>query len=496
MVNILPFFMGHRGSPGQEGVSQMGLGMAIAASMVVLTRFQQFLLNHLHGYLERFIRKLFKSMDPNVQIRFTEDSTDGSGPRNYEAYAAVETYLSAKCSGQAPSLKANSVRDIGNPVLCVDVGEGVSDEFNGVKVWWSLVEEEEKGNAYRGARKTRYYALKFPKRYRETVVGEYLRHVMEEGKAVVAMNRQLKLYSNTSSDDGDYWNYIMDFNHPAKFETLAMEKERKQDIIDDLIRFSTGREYYRRIGKPWKRGYLLHGPPGTGKSTMIAAMANLLSYDIYDLELTAVRSNAALKRLMNRIPCNSILVIEDIDCSSEITNQREKNNQGDEGARKKREKVTLSGLLNCIDGLFSANDGGRLIVFTTNHVGVLDLALLRTGRMDKHIEMSYCGFEAFRILAKNYLGIEEHELFGRIEELLKESSITPADVGENLIAGSGKGEDCGEDCLNKLIQVLEKKQREEEVNKLSIQALVKKPRDGDGDGDEVEAEEGENEECK
>ncbi|KAG5527403.1 hypothetical protein RHGRI_028328 [Rhododendron griersonianum] len=438
MVNPLPF-MGHQGSPGHEGMSQMGLGMAIAASMVVLTMFQQFLFSHFGGYLERCLRKLVSSMDPYVQIRFTEESTDGGGPKNYEAYAAIETYLSSKCSAQAPRLKANSVRDINAPVLCVDDGEGVSDEFNGVTVWWHLGKEKDQGDIYRGSRRNRYYALTFRKKNREMVVGEYVRHVMEEGKAVAASHRQLKLYSNSSSEHGAYWNYIMDFDHPAKFETLAMEKEKKEEIIDDLIR------------------YLLYGPPGTGKSTMIAAMANLLSYDVYDLELTAVLSNAALKRLLNRIPCNSILVIEDIDCSSKITNQREMNNQDEEKTVKILEKVTLSGLLNCIDGLFSANDGGRLMVFTTNNVEALDSALVRRGRMDRHIQMTYCGFEAFRILAKNYLGIEEHELFGRIEELLKESSVTPADVAETLIERRGKAEDCGgEFYLNKLIQVLEK----------------------------------------
>lgn len=182
--------------------------------------------------------------------------------------------------------------------------------------------------------KYRFYTLTFRKMNRKTVVGEYLRNVMEEGKALKASNRQLKLYTNGLSGNECYWNYIMDFDHPAKFETLAMEKEKKEDIIDDLFRFSTGSEYYRKIGKPWKRGYLLYGPPGTGKSTMIAAMANLLNYDIYDLELTAVLCNANLKRLLNKIPCNSILVIEDIDCSSKITNQREMNNESDGKKRK------------------------------------------------------------------------------------------------------------------------------------------------------------------
>ncbi|GMP29074.1 hypothetical protein CsSME_00004344 [Camellia sinensis var. sinensis] len=142
---------------------------------------------------------------------------------------------------------------------------------------------------------------------------------MEKGKAAVARNRQRKLYSNSSSEHGTYWNYIMEFDHPASFDTIAMEESKKKDIIDDLRLFSKSRDYYRRIGKPWKSGYLLHGPPGIEKSTMIATMANELNYDVYDLEFTAVTSNANLKKLWNRTPCNSILVIEDIDCLSDIS---------------------------------------------------------------------------------------------------------------------------------------------------------------------------------
>ncbi|KAF5961765.1 hypothetical protein HYC85_002974 [Camellia sinensis] len=286
---------------------------------------------------------------------------------------------------------------------------------------------------------------------------------MEKGIETVTKNRQLKLYSNSASEQGGYWNYIMEFDHPATFETVAMEEEKKKDIINDLKKFSKAKEYYRRIGKPWKRGYLLYGPPGTGKSTMIAAMANELNYDVYDLELTAVSSNANLKRLLNRTPCNSILVIEDIDCSSDITGQREKKQSDD---MVKFEKVTLSGLLNCVDGLFSAYDGGRVMVFTTNHVENLDSALIRRGRMDKHIAMSFCGFEAFKFLANNYLGIENHELFPKIEGLLKQTHITPADVAENLIADDDD-EGSANACLQTLIEVLEKKVEEEKSRLLN-----------------------------
>ncbi|RVW75981.1 AAA-ATPase [Vitis vinifera] len=81
----------------------------------------------------------------------------------------------------------------------------------------------------------------------------------------------------------------MVFDHPAPFQTLAMEADKKREVIEDLVSFSKAEDFYARIGKAWKRGYLLYGPPGTGKSTMISAMANLLLYDVYDLELTAVQ---------------------------------------------------------------------------------------------------------------------------------------------------------------------------------------------------------------
>ncbi|EEE60120.1 hypothetical protein OsJ_12995 [Oryza sativa Japonica Group] len=117
-------------------------------------------------------------------------------------------------------------------------------------------------------------------------------------------------------------------------------------------------------------------------------------------------------------------------------------------------KVTLSGLLNFIDGLWSACGGERLIVFTTNHVKKLDPALIRRGRMDKHIEMSYCCFEAFKFLAKTYLDVDSHRLFAAVDELLSEVDMTPADVAENLTPKSL--DDNADTCLAALVKELEK----------------------------------------
>ncbi|XVE92590.1 hypothetical protein REPUB_Repub01dG0111600 [Reevesia pubescens] len=88
----------------------------------------------------------------------------------------------------------------------------------------------------------------------------------------------------------------------------------------------------------------------------------------------------------------------------------------------------------------------------TNHVEKLDPALIRRGRMDKHIEMSYCCFEAFKVLRKNYLEIDSHSLFGEIETLLGETKMTHADVVENLIPKSDEEKE--ETCLKRLIKAL------------------------------------------
>lgn len=96
----------------------------------------------------------------------------------------------------------------------------------------------------------------------------------------------------------------------------------KKAIIEDLDRFLRRKEFYKKVGKVWKRGYLLYGPPGTGKSSLIAAMANYLKFDIFDLELANVKRDSDLKKLLLRTTNKSILVIEDIDCSMELPDRR------------------------------------------------------------------------------------------------------------------------------------------------------------------------------
>ncbi|XP_057770390.1 AAA-ATPase ASD, mitochondrial-like [Salvia miltiorrhiza] len=442
------------------------LGSVIAGLMFLKAILEQYLPRELKSSFDKHSQRLFNFFSPYIQISFNEFT--GERFRRSDVYAAIETYLSSTSATQARRLKADAVRDSTQAVsLSLDDNEEVADEHAGVKVWWASGKHVAKNQTFSfqpASDERRFYNLRFHKKHRSFIIETYLNHVMKEGKAIEVRNRRRKLYTNS----GAAWSHV-EFEHPATFETLAMEPERKREVVEDLLSFSRGEGFYKRIGRAWKRGYLLHGPPGTGKSTMIAAMANLLNYDVYDLELTAVKDNTELKKLLIATSSKAVIVIEDIDCSVDLTGQRrgKRRESGEERenavlqlqkmgiveeSEAKSSKITLSGLLNFIDGLWSACGGERIIVFTTNYVEKLDPALIRRGRMDKHIELSYCSFEGFKVLAKNYVGVEWHDSFPRIEVLLGQVKMTPADVAENLMPKSIPGD--ADESFNNLVMAL------------------------------------------
>ncbi|KAI3500812.1 hypothetical protein L1887_36637 [Cichorium endivia] len=459
------------------------LGSVLASVMFVWAIIQQYFPYNIRNFFDKYSQRFLTFFYPYIQITFNEFT--GERFKRSEAYSAIETYLGTTSSMQAKRFKADIIKNNTQPLaLSMDDHEEVADDFNGVKVYWASgknILKSQSFSFYPTTDEKRYYKLTFHKRHRELIFGPYLNHVLKQGREIKVKNRLRKLYTN----NGAQWSHVV-FEHPASFQTLAMDPVKKQEIVDDLTTFSNAEEFYNRIGRAWKRGYLLYGPPGTGKSTMIAAMANFLCYDIYDLELTAVKDNTELRRLLIETSSKSIIVIEDIDCSMDLTGQRKKDKEEPEEtdpAKKqvkpaesdsKTSKVTLSGLLNFVDGLWSACGGDRLIVFTTNHVEKLDPALIRRGRMDKHIELSYCGFEAFKVLARNYLYLETHDLFDKIRELLEEIQMTPADVAENLMPKTSPAD--AEGCLRSLIGALEtakeeKKIEEEERRKKELLAV-------------------------
>ncbi|KAH0986540.1 hypothetical protein GBA52_013717 [Prunus armeniaca] len=132
-------------------------------------------------------------------------------------------------------------------------------------------------------------------------------------------------------------------------------------------------------------------------------------------------------------------------------------------------QVTLSGLLNLIDGLWSCCTDERIIIFTTNHKEKLDPALTRPGRMDMHINMSYCTLSAFKQLAFNYHGLSHHQLFEQIEGHIGEVKVTPAEVAGELM----KSRDA-QTSLQGLINFLLEKKNQQEIVRPKLTTSVQK----------------------
>lgn len=147
----------------------------------------------------------------------------------------------------------------------------------------------------------------------------------------------------------------------------------KDTIVADIQHFLNSREFYNTKGIKYKRNYLLSGIGGTGKSTLIVAIAEWLKRPIYYIRPSVI-SDETFDKTVFKITRNSIVVIEDIDIF--FTNREDSKNKSE---------ISFQTILNFLDGALSPSD--VLIFMTTNHPEKLDSALIRKGRVDLHVEM-------------------------------------------------------------------------------------------------------------
>ncbi|MED6220948.1 hypothetical protein PIB30_049704 [Stylosanthes scabra] len=417
-----------------------------ATTMLVRSTLNQFIPQPVRSYLHSLLRRYLFAPPSSTTLSLIIDHYYTSGFAPNQLFEAAEIYLSTKIGSSTNRLRISKTPRQKNLTVTIDNGQVISDKFDDVMLTWRVGDIVDPIGTQKQQQQKRHLELTFKKEFKDKVLDSYLPHVLERAAQIKNQERVLKLYSHHCPFNYDdkqeggrgFWGSVK-LEHPSTFETLAMDPAMKKAIVEDLDRFVRRKEFYRRVGKAWKRGYLLYGPPGTGKSTLVAAMANYLKFDIYDLELSSVNSNQDLRRALLSTSNRSILVIEDIDCSAESMDRRSTQDnhlQNFDYIGKPSRKLSLSGLLNCIDGLWSSFGDERIIVLTTNHKEKLDPALLRPGRMDVHINMSYCSPQAFKLLASNYLGLPHtcpHPFYREVHGLLDTTEATPAEVAEELM---------------------------------------------------------------
>lgn len=189
-----------------------------------------------------------------------------------------------------------------------------------------------------------------------------------EGKTIVYQARAIS------------WEKFGEPRRKRPLESVILDKGVKERIISDVKGFLGSAKWYYDRGIPYRRGYLLHGPPGSGKSSFIRALAGELDYNIAMLNLSERGlTDDRLNHLLTIIPRRTLVLLEDADAA--FGNRRTQTDEdGYRGAN-----VTFSGLLNALDGVASAEE--RIVFLTTNHVDRLDSALVRPGRVDMAVRL-------------------------------------------------------------------------------------------------------------
>ena len=175
--------------------------------------------------------------------------------------------------------------------------------------------------------------------------------------------------------------------HSRPMETVVLDQAQKSAIIEDMEAFllDSSRRLYASRGIPYRRGYLLHGPPGTGKSTLCYALAGHFGLDIYVVSLVGSKlGDDHLESLFRSLPESCIVVLEDVDAG--VLRRDNEATLDNRETWREHNGISLSGLLNTIDGI--ASHEGRVLIMTTNRPESLDEALTRPGRVDMKIKFT------------------------------------------------------------------------------------------------------------
>lgn len=196
-------------------------------------------------------------------------------------------------------------------------------------------------------------------------------------------------------------------------DTVILPEGLFEEIVREIKTFTTYEQIYGMLGVPYHHGIMLHGSPGTGKSSAAQAIAASFRRQVYSASLGIFENDDAFVKFIRRVNSNSIVLLEDVDCAKAAVS-REENQNG----------VSMETLLNVLDGVLSPH--GCIFILTTNHPENIGEAVVRPGRVDATYSITYLVDEQFERLCRKFMRLKDDvELnLPSVEGL----NITPAEI--------------------------------------------------------------------
>jgi AAA+ superfamily predicted ATPase len=163
-------------------------------------------------------------------------------------------------------------------------------------------------------------------------------------------------------------------------DSVFLKQGELDKILTTVKKFLSSKDIYAKCHMPYKLNILLHGLPGSGKTSIIAAVATEFKLDVLTIPFSSSLNDESLCSALNktRMYNCSIVVLEDVDCLFELSRK-----QGDT----QRTGLTLSGLLNCMDGMLRTS--GLIMFLTANLTDAIDAAVLRSARVDLSLHFTH-----------------------------------------------------------------------------------------------------------
>ena len=235
------------------------------------------------------------------------------------------------------------------------------------------------------------------------LVRDFAAQVREYGEQSVD-RENVSLFINT----GGWWRFASKLPRRG-LETIFTANGEADALVRHVRDFEKRRDWYRQRGLPYHTGVLLTGKPGTGKTSLMHALASELERSLHYLNLGGVENDQQLTELVSggRNWSRTLLVIEDADASGAHVHRAAPSPLTPSAPEPEpRKPLTLSALLNLLDGLLTPD--GLVVVATSNHPELLDPALIRAGRFDLHLELGDLGWPEFVAMARLF-GFELQE---------------------------------------------------------------------------------------